>query len=242
MPSAKTLTAGITGTPSYTAAAEKIRARLDAEIPASLRLPQELLDDLPVDVSAIAETCGLLTPEELAITELDATAVRDQIAAGTLSAVDTVTAFGKRAVVVHQLTGCLTEIFLDEGIARAKELDEHFKKTGQVVGPLHGVPISVKEHLPVAGHYSSFGFLSSHTFSKEDCQLVAILRSLGAVFYVKTNQPQGIMHLECHGFHSRTLNPFNTRLSSGGSSGGEGALIGAKGSCLGLGTDIGLLN
>jgi amidase len=91
----------------------------------------------------------------------------------------------------------------------------------------------------VKGHRSSGGFLSTLETSEEDCDLVAILRSMGAVFYVKTNQPQGIMHGESQSFYQRTVNPNNINLSAGGSSGGEGALIAFKGSCLGLGSDIG---
>lgn len=49
-----------------------------------------------------------------------------------------------------------------------------------------------------------------------------------------------MMSLECHSnLYGRTLNPHNLRVSAGGSSGGEGALIGLRGSCLGIGTDVG---
>lgn len=54
-----------------------------------------------------------------------------------------------------------------------------------------------------------------------------------AVFYCKTTNPQAIMHLETDSFLGPTVNPFNSRLTSGGSSGGEGALIGGGGSVLG---------
>lgn len=66
-----------------------------------------------------------------------------------------------------------------------------------------------------------------------------VLRDAGAIPYVKTNQPQAIMHLECTGFHGRTLMPHNINLSSGGSSGGEAALVALRGSIFGIGTDIG---
>lgn len=69
--------------------------------------------------------------------------------------------------------------------------------------------------------------------------MVSILRGMGAVFYCKTNQPQGIMHFETTSHYGRTINPFNTDLSAGGSSGGEAALIAMKASVLGVGTDIG---
>jgi amidase len=69
---------------------------------------------------------------------------------------------------------------------------------------------------------------------------VEILRDAGAVFYVKTNVPTAMMIAESvNNVFGRTLNPLNRNLTSGGSSGGESALIAFGGSCLGVGTDIG---
>ncbi|OBZ79462.1 hypothetical protein A0H81_00077 [Grifola frondosa] len=192
------------GNPSYLAKATALKARLNAQIPADLRLPPSVLDNLPLDVTGIPASCGLLSAAELAITELDATAICQKIAAGELTAVETVTAFGKRAAIAHQLVSCLTDFFLDEGIARAKELDEYFKREGKVIGPLHGLPISIKDHMPIKGRWASGGFLASVEVSAEDCDMTSILRSLGTVFYVKTNQPQSIMHLETHSVYGRT--------------------------------------
>jgi amidase len=135
---------GVGGDASYEAKARISREQLEAKIPASLRLPPATLEYPPLDVTRIPEACGLLTPAELAITELDATAVCQKIAAGELTAVEAVTAFGKRAAIAHQLTACLVDFFLDEGIKQAQQLDEYFKKEGKVIGPLHGLPISVK--------------------------------------------------------------------------------------------------
>lgn len=135
---------GVGGHASYEAKARIFREQLEAKIPASLRLPPAILEDPPLNVTHIPETCGLLTPKELAITELDATAVCQKIAIGELTAVDAVTAFGKRAAIAHQLTACLIDFFLDEGIKQAQQLDEYFRKEGKVIGPLHGLPISIK--------------------------------------------------------------------------------------------------
>lgn len=135
---------GVGGNASYEAKARIFREQLEAKIPASLRLPPAILEDPPLDVTHIPETCGLLTPQELAITELDATAVCQKIATGELTAVEAVTAFGKRAAIAHQLTACLMDFFLDEGIKQARQLDEYFRTEGKVVGPLHGLPISIK--------------------------------------------------------------------------------------------------
>jgi amidase len=76
--------------------------------------------------------------------------------------------------------------------------------------------------------------------AEADALILQILWAAGAVFYVRTTQPQSLMHLETSSnLYGETVNPYNRKLTSGGSSGGEGALIGMKGSCLGIGTDIG---
>ncbi|KAH7905824.1 amidase signature domain-containing protein [Hygrophoropsis aurantiaca] len=232
-------TQGATGDAAYTVKVKALKDRLESQIPSYLRLDPALIDSLPLDVTGIPASSGLLTPAELAITELDATAVCAKIASGELTAVATVTAFGKRAAIAHQVTACLTDFFLDEGIQRAKELDEYFQREGKVTGPLHGLPISIKDHIPIKGRWGSGGFFSIVEQSTDDCDMTAVLRSLGAVFYVKTNQPQTIMHLECQSCYGRTLNPYNSALTPGGSSGGEAALIAMKGSCMGVGTDVG---
>lgn len=77
---------------------------------------------------------------------------------------------------------------------------------------------------------------------KEDSILVSILRRTGAVFYVKTSVPQTLMVCETvNNIIGRTINPRNKNWSCGGSSGGEGALIGIRGGIMGVGTDIGML-
>ena len=76
--------------------------------------------------------------------------------------------------------------------------------------------------------------------AKADAFVLEILWNAGAVFYARTTQPQSLMHLETSSnLYGVTVNPFNRRLTAGGSSGGEGALLGCRGSCLGIGSDIG---
>lgn len=77
-------------------------------------------------------------------------------------------------------------------------------------------------------------------YDTEDSILVTLLRKAGAVLYIKTSVPQTLMTIETvNNIIGRTANPYNRSLSCGGSSGGEGALIGMRGSVLGVGTDIG---
>ncbi|KAL7911446.1 amidase signature domain-containing protein [Trichoderma velutinum] len=211
-----------------------------ASVPENLLLPSSIIENPPKNVTKIPRTCGLLSPTEIEITEkYDAVALAAAIACKTFSATVVAKAFAKRAIIAHQLSACLTEWFMDEALEQAKELDDILEKTGKTVGPLHGVPISVKGHIALCGHTSILGFLDSRFKAEEDSLMVAIFRKAGAVFYCKTNQPQALMHLESCSPHGRTLNPHNIYLSAGGSSGGEAALIALRGSVFGIGTDIG---
>lgn len=210
------------------------------KIPKELVLPDTVIDNPPLDVTQIPRQCGLLTKEELDITEnYDLVALTDAIASRRLTSVQVTSAYCKRAAIAHQLTFCLTEFYMQEALEQAKQLDEHFEKTGKVVGPLHGVPISIKEMVPVKDQLTSLGLVVTRGISRHDCYLVEIFRKMGAVFYVKTHQPTAVFSMECMSFIGRTLNPHNINLAPGGSSGGEGALLAMKGSVLGVGTDIG---
>ena len=125
--------------------------------------------------------------------------------------------------------------------ARAKYLDNYLSKHGKPIGPLHGLPISVKEHIGMKDLGLNAGFVSwwDHK-GKDDAHVLKILWSAGCVFYARTTEPQTLMHLETsNNLYGVTTNPFNSQLTSGGSSGGEGALLALRGSCLGLGSDIG---
>lgn len=228
------------GTPNYEKRRASILEAFAKKVPPELRLPSGFFVNPPVDVSNVPATCGILSSGEINITEnYDAVGLAAAIAARELTAVEVATAFCKRAIIAHQVTCCLTQWFMPEALEQAKELDAYLEKHGKTKGAFHGVPISIKEHMAVSGTHSSYGSLASTEYLEKDCLMVSMLREQGAVFYCKTNQPQLIMHLESTSHYGRTLNPFNINLSSGGSSGGEGALIGMKGSVLGVGTDIG---
>ncbi|KAK6906463.1 hypothetical protein I203_100448 [Kwoniella mangroviensis CBS 8507] len=224
----------------YPALAAKAIAARDETIPSDYLLPKSAYP-LPKNRTSLITSSGLISPEELEIINLSASKLRDALASREYTSVEATTAYCKAAAIAQQATNCLTEMFMAEALERAKWLDEHLEKTGETVGPLHGLPISIKDHMDIKGHDSPSGFLDmvGHTLAEKDAHLVSVLREAGAVFYVKTTQPQTIMHLETSCYLGTTTNPYNPQLTSGGSSGGEGALIGMKGSCLGVGTDIG---
>ncbi|KAJ5108878.1 hypothetical protein N7456_005553 [Penicillium angulare] len=184
---------------------------------------------------------GLLSERELWITDLSATKLVIEMRNGNLKAEETVIAFLKRAVLGHQLLNFATEFMADEAISRAKELDSYFERTGKLIGPLHGVPISIKEHIGLKNRTCNTGYVAwVDKVATEDAHLVRLLANAGAVFHVRTNQPQSLMHLCCsNNITGATLNPYNRTLTPGGSSGGEGASTGFKCAPLGIGTDIG---
>jgi amidase len=221
--------------------AARKRAEQYARIPEAWRLPQST-DHEKSNILQVPRQSGILTDVELQITEkYDATDLIDELAKGNLTSEAVTTAFCKRAAIAQQLTNCLTEVLFDDAIARAKELDAHFNRTGQTFGPLHGLPISLKDTFQIRGYDASLG-VAALCFkpSTVNSTLAEHLLSLGAVLYCKTNVPQTMMALDSHNnIFGRVRNPAHKDLTPGGSSGGEGALICLHGSPLGVGTDVG---
>lgn len=133
------------------------------------------------------------------------------------------------------------EFFPEQALAQAKELDAYYNEHKKPSGPLHGLPISLKDQFRIKDLETSMGYVGwVGKYDTEDSVLVAMLRKAGAVFYVKTSVPQSLMMCETfNNIIGRTVNPRNKNWSCGGSSGGEGAMVGFRGGIIGVGTDIG---
>ncbi|KAL6301007.1 general amidase [Sparassis latifolia] len=208
-------------------------------------IPPEWLIETPADYQSnileIPSTCGLLTPHELEITDTDIEVLLHKLRSAEWSSTEVTTAFYKRAIIAHQLTNCLTEIFVPRALARAKEVDDHLRTTGMPIGSLHGLPISLKDQFSIKGLETIMGYAGwIGRYAESDSVLVEILYECGAVPFVRTNVPQTLMWGETYNnVFGRTTNPYNRYMTPGGSSGGEGALIALRGSPLGVGTDIG---
>ncbi|PYH97800.1 amidase signature enzyme [Aspergillus ellipticus CBS 707.79] len=171
----------------------------------------------------------------------DTTVLLAKLASREITSVQLTTAFCKRAAIAQQLTKCLTEIFFERALAQAKERDEVLEQTGKVCGPLHGLPVSIKDRFDVQGFDTTVGWVGLvNKPATTSSSIVTLLESMGAVLYVKTNVPQSLMMSDSYNHvFGQSVNALNSQLISGGSSGGEGALIGTGGSVLGIGTDIG---
>jgi aspartyl-tRNA(Asn)/glutamyl-tRNA(Gln) amidotransferase subunit A len=139
---------------------------------------------------------------------------------------------------VQPVLNAFTHVLADDALAQAKALDAH----DDPVGPLHGVPIAVKDLYDVAG-LTTTGCCAAYDErapADEDCVVVAKLRAAGAVIVAKTNQHE----LACGAttlISSRgpCLNPWDTARIPGGSSGGSGAAVGAGVVAMAMGSDTG---
>lgn len=167
------------------------QARLLAQFP-KFRL-QQAVPSSQQDVSAVP--LSELSDRERGVVILDATSLAEAIRERQYSAVEVTRAFCHAAALAHQLTNCLSEIFFEDGLARAAELDKYLEDTGKVVGPLHGVPVSIKDHVCVKGLDTSSGYVgwAFKTPAAVDAVVVDILRKAGAVLYVKTANPQTLL-------------------------------------------------
>jgi amidase len=189
--------------------------------------------------SKLPET--LLSSCVIAITDVLPEELLKLLASGQLSATEVTNAYLQRAALSQGLSNCITELLPSLALERAKELDEYFSRYKRPCGPLHGLPISIKEHVGLQGLRCTTGFVSHwDTICKDDAHILQVLRDAGAVFHARTTVPQTMMHLETDSnLYGVTTNPYNRNLTAGGSSGGEGALIALRGSCIGIGSDVG---
>lgn len=143
---------------------------------------------------------------------------------------------------IEQVDGALNAVVVrrfDEALAEADAADAALVR-GDPPGPLHGVPVTVKESLALSGTPATFGLPGLRDrVDRADDPYVARLRAAGAVIVGKTNVAQLLIALESvNPVYGRTNNPWRLDRTPGGSSGGEAAIVAAGGSALGMGTDI----
>ena len=132
-------------------------------------------------------------------------------------------------------------VLLEEEARSTARMAEAAIMGGEALGPLHGVPVSVKDSFDMAGLPTLCGskFRLDHR-AAEDATAVARLRAAGAIVLGKTNCPEFLSNYESDNYITgRTNNPWNPQRTSGGSSGGESAAISAFFSAGGIGSDGG---
>jgi fatty acid amide hydrolase len=174
------------------------------------------------------------------LTRLGAGELAASIAAGDVSAREAVeTHLDHIEEIEGQLNALVWPRFAEA--RREAENADAARRRGDALGPLHGVPVTIKDQFDVAGLPTTFGVsrLADRT-AAADGRMVAALREAGAIVLGKTNVPQTLGMLETDNPRfGRTNNPWDLTRTPGGSSGGDGALVAAGGSPLSLGADFG---
>jgi amidase len=170
---------------------------------------------------------------------LSGTAQGRLIQAGEISSAELVEAHLERIAEVNPRLNAVVETLAPTARQAARESDARRAKSARK-GPLDGVPFSVKDSIAVKGTVCTAGTLGYRNAppAASDATLVARLRAAGAIPIARTNLPDLLFAFESDNLlRERTNNPFDATRTSGGSSGGEAALIASGGSPFGLGSD-----
>ncbi|MFO7539636.1 MAG: amidase [Chloroflexota bacterium] len=161
----------------------------------------------------------------------DATELRQQMEAGERSAESVVTEYLDRLEANQGRLNAAVKVY------RERALEEAGRPRP---GPLSGIPISVKETFGLAGETITVGSKRRPpTYCKEDSTIVRRLRQAGAIIIARSNIPEMALAGETENpLYGRTNNPLDPERTCGGSSGGEGALVGSGSTVLGVGSDV----
>lgn len=164
-----------------------------------------------------------------------------------ISALEAVDAYYARIDAVNPRLNAVVQFCRERARSEAKAADESLAK-GKVLGPLHGVPMTIKDSIDTAGVISTAGTVGRMNYVPEkDATVVARLRAAGAILLGKTNTPEwtlaggGIpgVSTTANIVYGITKNPYDVTRSTSGSSGGAGAIVSAGGSAFDIGTDWG---
>jgi amidase len=174
------------------------------------------------------------------IWQLSAAELAQRIARRELSAVEVVNAHLARIDAVNPALNAIVKVLGDEARAQAQAADRKVA-AGEKLGPLHGVPFTVKENIDMAGLPTTWGVPAlAQAVVPADAPVVERMRAAGAIPIGRTNLPD--MALRCHtvsSLHGLTRNPWHPGRTAGGTSGGEASALASGMTPIGLGNDIG---
>ena len=174
------------------------------------------------------------------IWQLSTTELAQRIASRQISSAEAVDAHLARIDAVNPALNAVVRVLADEARASAALADKRLA-AGEVAGPLHGVPFTVKENIDMAGLPTTWGVPAlAKAVVPADPPVVERMRAAGGIPIGRTNLPD--MALRVHtvsSLHGLTRNPWHPGRTAGGSSGGEAAALASGMSPIGLGNDIG---
>ncbi len=166
--------------------------------------------------------------------------LRDGLTEGTYSSVDIVEAHLSRIDATNTKLNAIVHRFDEAALTQAQESDER-RRQKETLGPLDGIPITIKESMATAGTPVTLGIKNRRNeATPRDSVVVELLKKQGAIIVGKTNVPQLLLCNETYNeIWGVTPNPFDVERVPGGSSGGEAAAIASGMAPWGVGTDIG---
>jgi amidase len=146
----------------------------------------------------------------------------------------------QRIAEVNPKINAIVRVLADEALAGA-DLADAAVRAGKKLGPLHGVPMTVKENIDIAGYPTTQGVPAlADAIPPADSPTVERIKAAGAIVIGRTNLPDLGLRIHTDStLYGRTKNPWKSDRTAGGSSGGEGAALASGMSPLGLGNDIG---
>ncbi|WP_157016914.1 amidase family protein [Mesorhizobium xinjiangense] len=177
---------------------------------------------------------------ERALWQLSACELAESIAARRISAEEAVGASVERMRARNATLNAVVDDLGDEAIAEARRLDAVMAASGPV-GPLHGVPVTIKENIDQKGRATPNGVEAfKDVIAPGDAPVVTNLKKAGAIVIGRTNTPEFSFRATTDNpLHGRTLNPWADWASPGGSSGGASAAVMSGMCALAHGNDIG---
>ncbi len=169
-----------------------------------------------------------------------ATALAHAIRKKDLSSEEIARTYLARIEEVNTTINAVVLLAADEALERARQADASLAR-GEALGPLHGVPMTLKDSIDTAGMVSTGGTLGRASFVPErDATVAARLRAAGAIFLGKTNTPELTSSFETNNLlFGFTHNPYDPQRTPGGSSGGAAAIVAAGGTAMDIGSDTG---
>src|ERR1700710_408851 len=172
------------------------------------------------------------------IIQMDASRIAQLIANRELSPVEVMQAHLDRIAEVNTKVNAIVTM-VDGALDAAKNAEAAAQPVARL-GPLHGVPFTVKDGIDTAGVLTQRGSqIFKGRVPATDATVVARLKAAGAILMAKTNPPEFSYSIETDNFLTgQTNNPWNLAYTPGGSSGGESAAIAAGMSPLGVGSDL----
>ncbi|MBX9700194.1 MAG: amidase, partial [Acetobacteraceae bacterium] len=170
---------------------------------------------------------------------LEAVEIARLIRTGLASSREATVSALARLHAVNPKVNAVVDVMEAEALAAADAADAA-RASGEVLGPLHGVPVTVKINVDMAGRATTNGVVAFRdAIAAEDGTVVANLRRAGAVIIGRTNTPCFSMRLFCENdLHGATLNPWDRGRTPGGSSGGAGAAAAVGIGAVAHGNDI----